>query len=168
MTETTAADANPPPVHPDLFVSIAGGETALLGMRCEGCQRCSFPRADVCCWCGHDDVTSVTLSSRATLWGWAEVHTPPPGYHGAVPYGMGVAELPEGIRVVTRVEIDQPHLLRFGAPVRFVTTEVAADDGSTRLTWSVEPLPASVSSRTEPEPDAEPEPEPTTTIDANR
>jgi uncharacterized protein len=46
---------------------------------------------------------NVSLSDTGTLWGWTEVTAPPPGYRGEVPFGFGVVELPEGIRVITRL-----------------------------------------------------------------
>ena len=33
---------------------------------------------------------------------------PPPGYQGEVPYGIGVVELPEGVRVITRLTESDP------------------------------------------------------------
>jgi uncharacterized OB-fold protein len=88
--------------------------------------------------CGAPDPEPVALSPAGTLWGWTEVTAPPPGYHGNVPYGFGVVELPEGVRVVTRLaspvadyEFAQPMQLRF--------VELPSDDGETILTWEFGP-----------------------------
>ena len=111
---------------------------ALLGVRCTACGKPSFPRAPDCPLCGAPDPEPVELSPTGTLWGWTEVTAPPPGYHGDVPYGFGVVELPEGVRVVTRLtapvadyELAQPMHLRF--------VELPGDDGESILTWEFGP-----------------------------
>ena len=103
------------PVQPGL-VSEAG----LIGGECASCGRRHFPRATICPWCGHGEVTEVTLSSEGTLWGWTAVNAAPPGYEGPVPYGFGVVELPaDGIQVVTRLVEADPSALDVGMAMRF-------------------------------------------------
>ena len=70
----------------------------LLGARCFGCGDHHFPRLGQCPYCGADEVEPVEMSDHGTLWGWTTVHHPPPGYHGEVPFGFGIVELPEGGR----------------------------------------------------------------------
>src|ERR1035441_6837200 len=57
-----------------------------------------FPRHDTCPYCAAEDPEPVELSRRGTLWAWSAVTAAPPGYAGETPYGVGVVELPEGIR----------------------------------------------------------------------
>ena len=59
---------------------------------------------------------------------------------------MGVVEVPEGLRVITRVDVADEAELVFGAPMRFTTVELptgepSGADGSpdTLVTWSVTP-----------------------------
>ena len=100
------------PVQPGLF-----SEAGLIGGECASCGRRHFPRATICPWCGHGEVTEVTLSSEGTLWGWTAVNAAPPGYEGPVPYGFGVVELPaDGIQVVTRLVEADPSALLSAAP----------------------------------------------------
>ena len=85
----------------------------------------------------------VALSHTGTLWGWTAVTAPPPGYRGDVPFGFGVVELPEGIRVITRVEEPDPARLSFGMPVRFSTVPLHTDDeGTTVVTYTFVPAAA--------------------------
>ena len=63
--------------------------------------------------------TRAGRSCRApgTLWAWTAVTAPPPGYQGEVPYGIGVVELPEGVRVITRLTESDPAALSAGQPM---------------------------------------------------
>lgn len=120
------------PVHEGLF-ETAGDEVALLASRCRSCGHYQFPAATTCPSCRGDDVETVTLSSTGTLWGWTAVHAAPPGYDGPVPFGFGVVELPEGLRVITRVEQPDPARLSFGMPVRFALAPLHTDDDGTQV-----------------------------------
>lgn len=123
------------PVHEGLFT-----DEHLIGGRCAECSRYHFPAAAICPSCGSDAVTRVELSEAGTLWGWTAVTAPPPGYGGEVPFGFGVVELPEGIRVISRIEEADPARLSFGMPVRFATTPLHTDDdGTTVVTYTFAP-----------------------------
>ena len=126
-------------VAPGLFDEDADGVRLLAG-RCTTCLRPSFPRADTCCWCGAEHLEPIELRGPGTLWGWAVVHSAPPGYDGPVPYGMGVVELPEGLLVITRVDVRDPAALDHGVPVRLIAETVGTDATGTALrSWSVTP-----------------------------
>jgi uncharacterized OB-fold protein len=61
-----------------------------------------------------------------------------------VPYGFGVVELGDRIRVISRLTESDPTALRFGQPMRLVLVDVASPDASHRtedavLTWAFEP-----------------------------
>jgi uncharacterized OB-fold protein len=88
--------------------------TPLIGGRCGACGRLSFPLAGTCTYCGSTEVTETALSTAGTLWGWTAVTVPPAGYEGELPYGFGVVELPEGIRLITRLTEPDPDRLTFG------------------------------------------------------
>ena len=126
------------PVHEGLF-----SDDHLIGGRCCACGRHHFPAAEICPYCGASEVTRVALSNTGTLWGWTAVTAPPPGYQGDVPFGFGVVELPEGIRVITRVEEADPARLSFGMPVRFATVPLHTDDEDTTVvTYTFAPVGA--------------------------
>jgi uncharacterized OB-fold protein len=126
------------PVHEGLFT-----DEHLIGGRCAACSRYHFPAAAICPFCGSDDVTEVELSEAGTLWGWTAVTAPPPGYGGEVPFGFGVVELPEGIRVISRLEESDPARLSFGMPLRFATAPLHTDDdGTTVVTYTFVPVEA--------------------------
>jgi len=115
------------------------GQPRLLGSRCEACGRHTFPRSDTCPYCAAQGARPVELSGRGRLWTWTAVTTPPPGYGGDVPYGFGVVELPEGLRVVTRLTEADPARLSAGQPMRLVVTPVLADEGGPVVTYAFAP-----------------------------
>ena len=112
----------------------------LLGSRCEACGRFQFPRQDTCPYCGAPGASAVELSGTGRLWTWTAVTTAPPGYRGEVPYGFGVVELPEGLRVVTRLTEADPARLVAGQPMSLVVVPVDVDDaGNQVVTYAFAP-----------------------------
>lgn len=111
----------------------------LLGGRCETCGEHSFPRLDQCPYCGAATVTPVELADHGTLWGWTTVTALPPGALGTVPYGFGVVELPEGVRVVTRLALPD-ETWTFGQAMRLRVLDLGPDDdGVSVTTWEFAP-----------------------------
>ena len=100
----------------------------LAGARCNDCGSHLFPSKPQCPYCSSDDVTALALSSTGVLWAWTAVTAPPPGYSGEVPYGFGVVELPEGIRIVTRLTEPDPGALRAGQPMVLAIVGVGTDE----------------------------------------
>ena len=121
------------PVHEGLFTN----EPRLIGGLCGNCGRHQFPRGPLCPYCGQDDVADALLSPAGTLWAWTAVTAAPPGYKGAVPYGFGVVELPEGLRVLTRLTESDPAALAYGQDVRLELVSLHTDgEGRDVMTWA--------------------------------
>jgi uncharacterized OB-fold protein len=121
----------PRPVKEGLFTP-----DHLVGGRCATCARHYFPRASTCPWCGSTELTEVALSDTGTLWAWTAVTAPPPGYRGEVPFGFGVVELPEGLRIVTRLGEPDPARLTFGQTMKLDIAPLHdEDDGTTVFTY---------------------------------
>jgi uncharacterized protein len=114
------------PVCDGLFVD--SDPPRLLGGRCRACGHHHFPRQPVCPYCSSERTAGVELSSRGRLWAWTAVTHPPPGYRGEVPYGFGVVELAEGLRVVTRLSEADPGRLAAGQPMHLVLERLALDE----------------------------------------
>jgi uncharacterized OB-fold protein len=112
----------------------------LLGSRCHNCGGYHFPRHETCPYCSTEGAEPVELSRSGVLWAWTAVTAAPPGYNGAVPFGFGVVELPEGIRVITLLTESDPAALSAGAPMTLVRWELATNaDGAAVTTYAFGP-----------------------------
>jgi uncharacterized OB-fold protein len=124
------------PVRAGLF---QGDPPALLGTRCDECGHHAFPRASTCPYCGSERVVDTRLSGTGFLRGWTEVTTAPPGFHGDVPFGFGIVELPEGLRVITRLAAPvDGYTYGLAMHLRIVPLHTA-DDGTQIETWEFAP-----------------------------
>jgi len=126
------------PVQAGLFTE--SDPPRLLGGRCTTCGHHNFPHHQICPYCASEATEAAELSSVGRLWAWTAVTHPPPGYRGEVPYGFGVVELPEGLRVVSRLSESDPGRLRAGQPVHLVLDPLHADDeGRQVVTYAFAP-----------------------------
>jgi uncharacterized OB-fold protein len=129
----------PRAIAPGLF-STDGAAPRLRAARCVACMRLHFPAADSCPYCGHDVCDDQLVGATGTLYLYTAIATRPPGYRGALPYGFGVVELPEGLRVVTRLTETDVAALRPGLPMRLVVEPLFTDDdGTPVLSWAYAP-----------------------------
>src|SRR5256885_665592 len=90
----------------------------LLGGRCSGCRRFNFPAQAICPYCSAEGCETAALSPRGVIEVCTTVITRPPGYEGPLPFGFGVVELPEGIRIISRIKA--PERCRAGTAVHLV------------------------------------------------
>ena len=159
--------AGSPALIEGLFRS-EGGTTVLLGGRSRSSELTHFPRRRWCPYTGADDVEPVDLPTEGTLWAITTVSIPPPGYHGPVPYALGIVELTDGLRVVGRVigpagpagrvggadpsspagrvaedggasGADRAGEVSVGCPMSLTTDRVADGDGRMHTVWAFEP-----------------------------
>ncbi len=106
------------------LTDAAGTTGVLLGMRCRDCGTYLFGAALFCQSCSSNDLESVELSGRGTLYSYTIVRVPPAGWPGPVPYVLGEVELPEGPHVLAEV-IDSPEAdLRIGQAVELALQKV--------------------------------------------
>lgn len=123
------------PVHDGLFSGgVDGDSPRLLGSRCDACGHHHFPRSATCPYCAADGARPVELSGEGRLWAWTAVTAAPPGYRGRVPYGFGVVELPEGLRVLGRLTEATPSKLTAGQPMHLVVVGLHEDDEGRQVT----------------------------------
>jgi uncharacterized OB-fold protein len=67
----------------------------------------------------------------------------PPGYAGEVPYGIGVVELPEGIRVIGRLTESNPAALGADEEMELQVVPLSSDDeGNDVVTYAFAPAGA--------------------------
>ena len=128
-------------VVPGAFAETPNG-ARLLGSRCAGCWTCFFPRSAACRnpRCSDKRIADVELSPRGTLWSYTvQYYKPPPPARldePFIPYGIGLVDLPEDIRIMAMISSDDPESLRIGQQMELVIeTLYHDDDGSEVLTW---------------------------------
>ncbi len=82
----------------------------LLGSQCRDCSEISLGKRQTCSNCGGGNLTEVPLSRKGRLWTYTVIrHKPPGDYRGPdpfVPFGLGLVELPEGIRLLSPIQCD--------------------------------------------------------------
>lgn len=78
----------------------AGSPTRLQASRCSRCGRVEFPVQGPLCPACRGATTTIGLAGPARLVGKTSVLAQPPGAKVQAPYDVGVAEFPEGIRII--------------------------------------------------------------------
>lgn len=139
MTTTT-------PAVDGLFTDGSDG-ARLLGSRCATCGTPYFPRTTLCRHpdCSHSAVEDVEFGGRGTLWSFSiqSYPPPPPARYDEpyVPYAVAVVDLDDGLRVVGRVDVEDPSTLTVGSAVELVVGPLAhEEDGSVLVSWMFRPV----------------------------
>jgi uncharacterized OB-fold protein len=122
------------PVYPELFAPAEDGTWALVGGYCASCARHHFPRSQHCPYCSSEGCTERLVGKTGRLYLFTTVVNRPPGYRGEVPFGFGVVELPEGLRVISRLTESDSRRLHCGQSVRLVVTPLHEDEKGRSVT----------------------------------
>lgn len=98
------------------------GDVRLTGSRCAACGEVSLGETSLCPNCGGGSVETVALAERGVLWSFTVIrHRPPGDYQGKdpfEPFGLGLVELPDGLRVLSPIDGDIA-ALEVGMKLRF-------------------------------------------------
>jgi uncharacterized OB-fold protein len=110
------------------------GEPRLVASRCTLCSDIAFPAQDSCPRCGAQQSVRHLLGPHGVLWTWTVQTFPPkPPFQAAdpfEPYGVGYVEFPGEVRVQARLTESDPTVLRIGAPMQLVITELPGQPGT--------------------------------------
>ncbi|MGD0502037.1 MAG: OB-fold domain-containing protein [Steroidobacteraceae bacterium] len=94
----------------------------LAGTRCSSCGETSLGSVALCPNCGSAQVEVLKLGDQGTLWTFTVArHRPPGDYRGPEPFkpfGIGLVELAEGLRVMSTLDCPLEQL-RVGMPLWF-------------------------------------------------
>ena len=140
------ASANRPRkvVRAGLFMGPIGDLAAvrLGGSQCTSCGETSLGVRELCPNCGRDTLAPGPLGDRGVLWSFTVVrHRPPGDYRGPdpfVPFGVGLVELPEGLRVLSVIDCRLEEL-RIGMALRF-KPYLRHDDAEDVVVFAFEPV----------------------------
>src|SRR4051794_13772851 len=137
MTKMLAADISTWP-DPD---------PQLIGSRCADCGATTFPTQPTCPRCSGPAMSDLLLPRRGTLVAWTTQGFPPgPPYKGAtgkdfVPFGVGLVQLEDVIRVEGRLTENDPAKLEFGMDVELTMIPFTTDDdGDEIVTFAFKPV----------------------------
>lgn len=131
-----------------------GEDARLLGSRCVNCHETTFPVNQFCPQCCTETTEQVSLSRRGVLYSFTvQRFKPPPPYRGTAPfapYGVGMIELPEGVRITSILEEADPDLLKVGMQMELVIASFFEDeDGNEVLGYKFAPVKDTEQSSTE-------------------
>lgn len=121
-------------------------DPALIGSRCGACSAVTFPVQRRCPRCSSAAMTDELLPRRGTLVAWTTQGFPPgPPYRGPtgekfVPFGVGLIQLGDTLRVEGRLTENDPAKLQFGMTVEFTMVPLyTGEDGDETITFAFAP-----------------------------
>ncbi|HEY9556921.1 MAG TPA: Zn-ribbon domain-containing OB-fold protein [Acidimicrobiales bacterium] len=125
-------------------------EPQLIGSRCDSCSAVTFPVQARCPRCGRSEMAELLLPRQGTLVAWTTQGFPPVvPYAGDEtgksfePFGVGLVELDDVVRVESRLSESDPDKLRFGMDVELQVVPFYVDaDGDEIMTFEFAPVAA--------------------------
>ena len=123
------------PIHEGLF-TWPSDDPRLIAGKCKNCGEITFPAQASCPNCCLEDVERVLLSNRGKLWTWTIQGFFPksPPYAGPdtpetfVPFGVGYIELPNEVKVESRLTENNPEKLKVGMDMELVIEKFKEDE----------------------------------------
>jgi uncharacterized OB-fold protein len=147
---TLSADDGGPPVQKAIDPSIStwpDDNPQLVGSRCGDCGATTFPVQEICPRCSAVSMTEHLLPRSGTLIAWTTQGFPPgapyagPAGDDFVPFGVGLVQLGDVIRVEGRLTENDPAKLKFGAQVELTMIPFTTDaDGNEIVTFAFQPV----------------------------
>ena len=111
------------------------GAPHLIGSKCSSCNAAFFPRQTLCTECfAEGTLKPHPLSMRGKIYAFTIVERDslaPKGFQ--VPYAYGYIELPERVRVLSKIIDWKPETLKLDAPVEFVLETLREEPGGKKV-----------------------------------
>jgi uncharacterized protein len=119
----------------------------LIGSRCGDCGAATFPVQQRCPRCSGGEMSGLLLPRSGTLVTWTTQGFPPgapyagPAGDDFVPFGVGLVQLGDVIRVEGRLTENDPAKLKFGQQVELTMVPFTTDaDGNEIVTFAFQPV----------------------------
>ncbi|MEZ5143495.1 MAG: OB-fold domain-containing protein [Acidimicrobiales bacterium] len=123
-------------------------EPQLIGARCDACGAVTFPFQSSCPRCGGETMRRHLLPRQGTLWTFTtQEFLPKEPYAGGEtletfrPYGVGVVQLGDEVRVEARLTESEPANLHIGMEVQLAIVPFRTEpDGTDVMVFAFEPV----------------------------
>ena len=120
----------------------------LIGSRCAACGVVTFPAQSGCPGCGREEMAVTPLARRGTLWTWTsqdflpkEPYAGPETEEDFAGFLLGYVELPDGVRVESRLVGVERDEVRIGMDLEFTLIPFGRDaDGTELLAYAFQPV----------------------------
>ncbi len=117
--------------RPRELVVAEDGTGHLVGSRCPTCGAHYFPTREVCAGCLTEDLETVPLPRRGTLYTYTAVHQSTPAFE--TPYVLGYVDLEAPVRVMGQIDVD-PEEVAIGMALELKIVPWGTDDEG-RTVW---------------------------------
>jgi uncharacterized protein len=105
----------------------ACNNSQFLVQRCESCDKPQYHYRALCCHCWSDNVKDVPIEGTGKVWSFSVVEkNKTAAFASWGRYAVGVVEVPEGVKIVTRIDSDDLDALAIGTEVK-LTFSVAGN-----------------------------------------
>jgi uncharacterized OB-fold protein len=120
-------------------------QARLKGSKCRVCGEVFLGKHLSCGNCANEDMEEIVLSNRGKLYTHTVIRNRPPGdYKGPepfVPFGEGLIELPEGIRILSPLIGCDANKLKIGTEWQLVVDVLYVDaDGNEVMAFKFKPV----------------------------
>jgi uncharacterized protein len=119
----------------------------LIGSECSACRATVFPRQSHSPKRSKAEMSDALLPRRGTVAAWTTQSFPPgapyagPGGKDFTPFGAGLVQLGDTVRVESRLTESDPAKLSFGMEVELTMIPFATDaDGNDVVTFAFQPV----------------------------
>ena len=135
------------PFAPDVF-TWPSDQPQLIGGGCARCAAVTFPFQPSCARCGSTEMERKLLPRRGTLWSWTtQEFLPKEPYAGGEteatfqPYGVGLVQLGDEVKVEARLTEADPGRLEAGMEMELAVVPFGTDDdGNEVVTFAFRPV----------------------------
>lgn len=126
-------------VRNDIFTTplYPSEQIRLKGSKCRVCGEVFLGKHLSCGNCANEDMEEITFSNKGKLWTYTVIRSRPPGdYKGPdpfIPFGEGLIELPEGIRLLSPLTDCDINNLKIGTEWQLVVDVLYVDDAGNEV-----------------------------------
>ena len=147
MEPDTARSLPPRALAPDVS-TWPDEHPQLIGSRCDDCGATTWPRQSHCPRCSQGNMSELLLPRRGTVVAWTtQGFVPMLPYAGSAtgatfePFGVGLVQLGDDVRVEARLTENDPAKLQFGMDVELVFVPFfVEEDGTEVMTVAFAPV----------------------------